>query len=88
MSEWGDRLLLFCGLLSLLGVTEADQGEKASIAVGMVKKPIKAPQSIKAIRFPGINAFVKTGITVANQTNRKAHRAEFQPSERSRTCGT
>jgi hypothetical protein len=29
MSEWRDRLLLFCGLLSLLGVTDADQGEEA-----------------------------------------------------------
>ena len=29
MSEWRDRLLLFCGLLFLLGVTEDDQGVKA-----------------------------------------------------------
>ena len=27
MSEAGDRLLLFCVLLSLLGVTKAHQGE-------------------------------------------------------------
>ena len=38
MSEWGDRLLLFGGLLFLLGVTTVDQGETTSNAETMVNK--------------------------------------------------
>ena len=66
MSEWGDRLLLFCGLLFLLGVTEADQGEKATTAGRMVKK---ADQGLNADRrqqhLPGTTKRIKTGITAA-----------------------
>ena len=45
MSEWGDRLLLFGGLLFLLGVTVVDQGETTSNAETMVNK---ADQGTKA----------------------------------------
>jgi hypothetical protein len=45
MSELGDRLLLFGDLFFLLGVTEADQGEKTSNAETMVNK---ADQGSKA----------------------------------------
>ena len=38
MSEWGDRLLLFGGILFLLGVTKVDQGETISNAETMVNK--------------------------------------------------
>ena len=45
MREWGDRLLLFGGILFLLGVTVADQGELTSNAETMVNK---ADQGTKA----------------------------------------
>ena len=38
MYEWGDRLLLFGGILFLLGVTVADQGESTSNAETIVNK--------------------------------------------------
>jgi len=38
MREWGDRLLLFGGLLFLLGVTKVDQGETTADAETMVNK--------------------------------------------------
>ena len=38
MSEWGDRLLLFWGLLFLFGVTTVDQGETASNAESITNK--------------------------------------------------
>ena len=64
MREWGDRLLFFCGLLFLLGVTEADQGVEATIAKIMVKK---ADQGIKADRrqqhSTGKNKRIKPGKT-------------------------
>ena len=66
MNEWGDRLLLFCGLLSLLAVTEADQGEKATTAETMVKKAdqgIKADPARAGQHIPGTNALVMTGKT-------------------------
>ena len=45
MSEWGDRLLLFGGLLFLLGVTKVDQGETDSNAESI---PDKADQGLNA----------------------------------------
>ena len=45
ISEWGDRLLLFCGLLFLLGVTTVDQGETTADAETLVNK---ADQGMKA----------------------------------------
>jgi len=45
MSEWGDRLLLFWGLLFLLGVTVADQGETTCNAESI---PDKADQGLNA----------------------------------------
>ena len=38
MSEWGDRLLLFGGILFLLGVTTVYQGGSASNAETIVNK--------------------------------------------------
>ena len=66
MNEWGDRLLFFCGLLFLLGVTEADQGVEATIAKIMVKKAdqgIKADPARAGQHIPGTNALVMTGKT-------------------------
>ena len=45
MSEWGDRLLLFWGLLFLLGVTTVDHGGTASNAESI---PDKADQGLNA----------------------------------------
>ena len=45
MNEWGDRLLLFCGLLFLPGVTTVDQGQTTTDAETLVNK---ADQGMKA----------------------------------------
>ena len=62
----GPEVGLICRLRFLLGVTEADQGEKATTAGRMVKK---ADQGLNADRrqqhLPGTTKRIKTGITAA-----------------------
>ena len=79
MSEWGDRLLLFWGLLFLFGVTAVDQGERASNDESITNKAdhgLNADQGKSRTCGTGIIAFNKTGKTDPKKQQPAPHRAK------------